>query len=162
MFYDPSDDDDCVGKNGKTFCTAPSGSDITWIGDSYSTLAKDLIDTTFPGVDYGGPMTNELGDGNTYIASGKCVDQEGIDDNVSSNPSGLSILERIKNEGKLRPYLVFALGDNKGWTQAMMDKFLGLIDENTKVVLVTSETYNSKHGISDESLNGVEGGELRF
>ena len=158
MFYDPSDN--CANSNGATFCTAPSGSDMTWIGDSYSILAKDLIDTTFPGVDYGGPIkdANGLGDGDTYIASGKCVDQEGIDDNVSSNPSGLSILEKIKNEGKLRPYLVFALGDNKGWTQAMMDKFLGLIDENTKVVLVTSETYNSKHDISDESLNGVEGG----
>ena len=46
-------------------------------------------------------------------------------------------LVKLKNEGKLRPYLVFALGDNKGWTQAMMDKFLRLVGNDTKVILVT-------------------------
>ena len=158
LFYDPSAD---CSKGGKTeYCTTPSGSDITWIGDSYSILAKDAIDAAFPGVDYGGPISDsaQLGDGNTYIASGKCVDQAGIDSNVSDNPSGLTILQRVKDEGKLRPYLVFALGTNKGWTQAMMDKFLEIVGDDTKVVLVSIKTYNSAHGVSDNSTSGIDGG----
>lgn len=116
-----------------------SGSDITWIGDSDSALAHDeegydLVERTFPGVDYG-PSFNQDG---SYIQSGKFINQ-----NVGGNRSGLNILEEIVQKDELRPYLVFAMGGNGGWTEGEMEDFLKLIDGKDVKVIITTTKYKN-------------------
>ena len=113
-----------------------SGSEITWIGDSDSALATDsngnhLVQTIFPGVDYG-PSFN---DSTSYIQSCKGISSSC----TSNNPSGLEIVRKLVGEGKLRKYLVFALGGNDGWTQDSMNTFLRLVGNDTKVILTTTK-----------------------
>ncbi len=114
-----------------------SGDDIIWIGDSDSSTAGEaLLEETFPGIKKGGygPTFNTP---TSYIQSCKFIDQDGC--GSQPNDSGLEILKRIINEGKMRKYLVFALGGNGGWEQSTMDKFLNLVGEDTKIVLTTTK-----------------------
>lgn len=143
LFYDPDNCENDPNSNSNKVCTMPSGDQITWIGDSYSVGSRDLLDRTFPGVDYNGWGIDQMN--TSYIWSGKTVNTDG------AGPSGLNILRNIVNAGKLRPYLVFALGANGGWNESTMNEFLGLVGNGTKVILVTMETYPSKHGIENQS-----------
>lgn len=125
--------------NGENHTSSPgpvSGSEITWIGDSDSALATDgngdgLVVKTFPGVDYG-PSFN---DSTSYIQSCKGISSSC----TNNNPSGLDILKKLVKEGKLRKYLVFALGGNDGWTQDTMNDFINLIGNDTKAILTTTK-----------------------
>lgn len=113
------------------------GSDVTWIGDSISAIYKSYYMTRLPKADY-------------YVQSSKSfhkVDGEG------SNTNGLDILKQVKDSGKLRKYLVFALGTNNGIeglyvTQEDMDKLLEYAESCEKIILLTnyyksnSNTYN--------------------
>ncbi len=122
--------------SGSLGVSSVPGSDITWIGDSDSALAHDesgygLIERTFPGVDYGQSF-NQNG---SYIQSGKFIDQD-----VGGNISGLNLLEDIIKRNELRPYLVFALGGNGGWTESDMQKFLNLINgQDVKAIIATTK-----------------------
>ena len=141
MIYDPEDEcEDPVP--GKT-CTAVSGSDITWIGDSLSVYAESgfyggkLITEALPGVDYG----DSYDDPDSYIQACKFINDPTPCHAKPTNPPGLEILERIVNDGKLKSVLVFALGTNGGdWGQTYFDKLLSLAGASTKIVLVTSWT----------------------
>lgn len=124
-----------------------SGSDITWIGDSYSVLAyNDYISKTFSGVDVG----PSVGDESSYIQSNKSVSHDG------GGPTCLDILENIKDKGELRKYLVFACGTNWGWEDEDITNFENLLkDTNTKAVVVTSKTPNSDYTDSNERLKAL-------
>lgn len=133
VFYNP--EEGCDSDSNGMFCTTPSGENITWIGDSGSALAHDengydLVGRSFPGVDYG-PTLNEP---TSYIQSCKGVSSSCTD----NNPSGLEILSKIIEEGKLREYLVFDLGANGGWSDSDMKTFLDLVGDDTKVIFVAT------------------------
>ena len=129
-----------------------SGKNITWIGDSYSVQAdnKDLLSksTQFSGVDIGSGPNNTS---TSYIQGSKFVSS-----GSSSNPSCLSILEKIINANNLRSYLVFACGTNGGWTDSDISKFQELLkDKDTKVVVVTSKIPSNDYADSNNRLKSM-------
>ncbi len=143
LFYDPNGG--C--ENGPT--QAVLGKNVTWIGDSYSVGAElkdngSLISKALPGVDIGDFDENGVGNNDqpatSYLKVGKGVNY----DAGKENPSGISILEKIVNEDKLRPYLVFALGANNGITEDDIDKVLNLAGNDTKVVFVNLYMTSAK------------------
>lgn len=137
LFYEPCDD--CA--NGYSYTAKPTGSQITWIGDSYSAIAQmsyNMLEKNLPGVDLGPGNYNtpqSYIQGSKFFASGS-----------DENPSGISILENIVKSGNLREYLIFALGTNggmSGWGDTdYFQKVLDLAGSNTKVVFVTTRTLN--------------------
>ncbi|MBO4812808.1 hypothetical protein J5491_01535 [Candidatus Saccharibacteria bacterium] len=135
LFYDPT------GGCNPVAVEAPSGKNVTWIGDSYSVGAEldsggKLISKALPGVDVGEfnyeGVGNEDQSASSYLKVGKNVSADVGD----SNPSGISILEKIVADKKLRQYLVFALGANNGITEDDVNKVLELAGDDTKVVFV--------------------------
>lgn len=144
--------------------TRLSGDSVTWIGDSYSEGAESgnaggkLISTQLPGVDigdfnYGGSQSAE-----SYLKSGKGVNY----DAGADNPGGIKILKSIKEAGKLRPYLVFALAANNGITAENIDEIVSIAGSNTQIVFVnlymTTDDSNIQNYIktSNEALKQAE------
>lgn len=120
LFYDPSGGCD-------TSAVLPVlGKNVTWIGDSYSVHSKALIDKKLPGVDYNGWSLDS--EQTSYIWSGKTINTDG------AGPGGMKILQKVVDEGKLRPYLVFALGGNSGITTEDIEKVINIAGRNTKIV----------------------------
>lgn len=146
LFYNPDENCD-PDTNGTTYCTLPSGNDITWIGDSYSVESLDKIKSTFSGVDLGAEDS-----GNPYspyhnIQYSKHLDwiSNSSTNDASGGPSGVKILEEIVNNNSLRPYLVLALGTNdedidEATTTATLEKIADKVGTNTKVILTTAYT----------------------
>ena len=137
IFYNPDDTGEDSSCDQSTSCSTPSGSEITWIGDSYSEGAISLIRSTFSGVDVG-PGTP--GTSQSFVQSCKFVSQENGCN--TTNPSGLTILRDIVNgsygsDHSLRKYLVFALGTNGGISSPEIETILNLVGSDTKVVFVT-------------------------
>ena len=135
-FYYPFE---CDEDNDERKCVTPTGDQITWIGDSLSALAgEELMNEMFSGVDYG--ETYNGTSINDYIRSGKSINTN------AGGPSALDILENIKNKGKLRPYLVFAVGANyPQWdlqSKEDIDKFLRLVGDETQVLILTSKAIS--------------------
>lgn len=128
FFYDPT------AGCGTKVAAPVLGKNVTWIGDSYSVAAelRGLISGKLPGVDLG-----DYSDGNqpadSYIKESKGVSY----DAGSDNPGGITILENIVAAGKLRPYLVFALGANNGITDDDVNKVLNEAGSDTDIVFVT-------------------------
>ncbi len=133
LFYNPSGDD-CVTINHPG--EVPSGDQITWIGDSYSSEAENqgLISLNFEGVDYG-PSFN---DPSSYIQWGKSLSRDTATENgQSSNPPGIDVLKSIPQDS-LRKYVVFALGTNDyGGTNGVAEEAANYIGEERTLVLVT-------------------------
>ena len=142
-FYDPSEDP-CA--SGVSYTAKPNGNQITWIGDSYSTMADGygIFSSKLPGIDFG---TGSVNTPNSYIQGSKWF----AGDN-SSNPSGISILEDITSSGNLREYLVFALGTNGGMSNwGSTDYFQKVVDlagPNTKIVFTTLRTLDGDNNPS--------------
>lgn len=148
LFYDPYE---CIsGSDGTRFCTMPSGKDITWIGDSYSTGAQSLIEKEFPGISFG----NSINDANSTVQACKFVSANTTCNANPTNPSGLKVLQDVIDAGNLKPYLVFALGTNGGWTANDIKNFEDIMAKqpDTKVVLVTAKTPNEDFTSSNELL----------
>ncbi|MBR2709017.1 hypothetical protein IKE98_01660 [Candidatus Saccharibacteria bacterium] len=133
LFYDPTG-----GCNPRAVMPV-LGKNVTWIGDSYSEGAEldvsgNLISKAFPGVDIGDFDSSVQGNGTqsatSYLKRSKGVSYDAGED----NPGGIKILEKIVNDGELRPYLVFALGANNGITEDEIEKVLNLAGSDTKVV----------------------------
>lgn len=115
-----------------------SGSQITWIGDSYSAHAVNLIKEKFPGITFGEGINM---DSSTIQSCKNVALSTECGANPTLNPSGLEVLKRVIDAGELKPYLVFALGTNNGWTEEYINTFENLIrGKDVKVVLVTSKT----------------------
>ncbi len=145
LFYDPDENCDPDSPN-TTYCTLPSGNDITWIGDSYSVESLDKIKSTFSGVDLGAEDS-----GNSYspyhnIQYSKHLDwiSNSNTNDASGGPSGVKILEEIVNNDNLRPYLVLALGTNdtvdEATTTSTLENIANKVGSNTKVILTTAYT----------------------
>lgn len=134
-----------VASSSPALPVSVSGSDVTWIGDSYSVGARSIIENKLAGISFGGSVENA----NSYIQSNKFVDI----DNVGgvSNPSALNVLQRIIDAGELKPYLVMAVGTNGGWTDEMVNKFKDIMSQHadTKVVFVTAKAKS--HLMSDDN-----------
>lgn len=124
-----------------TICAAPSGEQITWIGDSYSVQAKDKIAEVFNGVDFGVEQQS-VSAPYSYIQVSKHMKMNA--DEGNGGAGGVKILSDIVQAGKLRPYLVFALGTNDilsaGEMKNVLEEIANLAGQDTKVVLVTSYT----------------------
>ena len=147
-YYDPYACND--GTSGTTFCAPISGENITWIGDSNSTGAQEIIEREFPGIDFGGEV-------NTDQATIQVCKFVGMDTTCfanPTNPSGLKVLQRVIDAGNLKPYLVFALGDNGGWSNSDAEEFNKIMSKHpeTKVVLVASQTPVEDYTESNEIL----------
>ena len=131
VFYN-GDDTEC------TYDAKPTGSEITWIGDSYSVGAQSIIEEKLSGVNLNAEVSK-------FVSSGS-----------SSNPSGLEILKDLVNSGSLGKYLVFALGTNGGWTDDSMNEFLSIIEGvNVSVVLVTSRAPKNDYSDSNNILRNA-------
>lgn len=148
LFYDPTG-------GCKTSATFPVlGKNVTWIGDSYSVHSRTLIDEKLPGVDYNGWSIES--EQTSYIWSGKFINTAG------GGPSGKTILKNIVDGGKLRPYLVFALGGNGGITSDDIEEVIKLAGNNTKIVFANLYMTSPNAGIqayiksSNEALAAAE------
>lgn len=128
-----------------------SGSNITWIGDSYSVGARSIIEGKFSGIEFGGSVNDD----NSYIQGCRNVATDtDCNANPKKNPAALKVLERIINDGKIKPYLVMAVGTNEGWSDSSIATLEQLMSKapDTNVILVTSKTTNSNYTESNERL----------
>ena len=139
------------GDNSNQNCGSPSGSDVVWIGDSYTATTEN---------GYNGMVASKLSGVDIYAMTSKFIYNENdtldtfasnsgnVVGDVSSlgvshaNASGLSIAKALKSNNKLRNYLVFALGTNGGETGHFRE-LLQEVGDNTKVVLMTAWTAES-------------------
>ena len=140
LYYDPTA---CL--ENSVVSAAPTGDQITWIGDSYSVGAHSIIEEKFPGITFGEGIENA----NSYIQSNKGVsDRYGGGD---ANPPALTILRRVSEAGELKPYLVMAVGTNAGWTDEEVSEFEDIMSKHTdtKVVFVTARA--KAHLMSDDN-----------
>ncbi len=144
--------DDEGSSSGGT-CTMPSGDQITWIGDSYSVGAQSIIEEEFSGITFGGSVNDD----GSYIQSCKFVATDTQCNANPTNPSGIKVLKKIIDEGDLKPYLVFALGTNGGWTDDYVNQFKDAMSSNddTKVIFVNSKTQNNNFSESNRILKGL-------
>ena len=150
-FYDPNG---CIGEtasSGAKTCTAPTGDKITWIGDSYSEGAKELIEKKLPGVDLGDNL-NECANlsgtypqPNHYVRYSKQIQNDL--DCTTGQASGLTLLKEIIDNNKLRPYLVFALGTNNppGNATEVVKKIIDMVNGKANIVFVTAHTKNGDY-----------------
>ncbi|MBR3248940.1 N-acetylmuramoyl-L-alanine amidase [Candidatus Saccharibacteria bacterium] len=145
LYYDPSE---CL--NSDTLSSRPSGDEITWIGDSYSTGAQALIEASFPGISFGGSVN----DANSTIQACKNVAMDTDCNANPTNPSALNVLKRVVTAGELKPWLVMAVGTNEGWSNESIAELKQILSgaRDTKVVVVTSKTANSDYTESNERL----------
>lgn len=141
-------------QNDDIQCVAPTGDQITWIGDSYSVGAESIIKKTFPGVDLGEDASEPYIHGSKFVNSGS--------PSSAGGSSGISILKSIVDAGKLRPYLVFALGTNGPSNKSEFEQVIDLAGSDTNIVFVTARTednidYSSANNalkeLADENQN---------
>lgn len=147
--------DECAIQNpgGMQNCTAVSGNNITWIGDSYSTGSQSIIENQLPGITFGGTVNTDQ----STIQACKFVDTDTTCNSNPTNPSGIKVLESIIAKNELKPYLVFALGTNGGWSDAAISAFQATISKasGTKVVFVTSKTPSNDFADSNNRLKAL-------
>lgn len=142
-----SDDKDSDSKDSDSKDSDAAGDGITWIGDSYSVGAnnKGLISKNFSDVDFG--------PGNPDTASSYIKVSKTVSGDDKSNPSCLSILEKVVKNNKLKPNLVFACGTNGTWNDANIKKFKDLLDgKNTKAVVVNSRIPSNDYAEANKLL----------
>ncbi|MBQ2695475.1 hypothetical protein IJG04_02445 [Candidatus Saccharibacteria bacterium] len=133
--------------------TSVSGSDITWIGDSYSTGARTIIESKLSGISFGG----SINDANSTIQACKNVYTDTSCNANPTNPSALKVLKRIVDAGELKPYLVMAVGTNEGWSDTAVEEFKNIMENqtSTKVIFVNSRTKNSSYEESNQRLSNL-------
>lgn len=129
-YYNPdSTNTDCVVNT--------DGSGITIIGDSITagSITMNTLKTLLPNADIYAETSKHFG----YL------DDESRDPNGSGNPSGISIIKYLLNEGKLGQTVVFLLGTNDGLQESQFDALLDLLGTNRKVFLMTYIDVNGGH-----------------
>ena len=158
-YYDPDDDAPNYEKCQTPAGEKPSGDKVTWIGDSYSVGAEwqqKLISNKLPGVDLGGYDNTADPPADSYIKGSKTAFY-----NLADNPSGISILEDTAGVGKLRPYLIFALGTNTdtenpskaaGFMQDAVNEVLRIAGSDTTIIFVTSYTLQYDYAAPNQVL----------
>lgn len=139
--YDP--DPECLTDSGT--CSAPSGTNITWIGDSYSVESLDKLKEKFSGVDLGTENPGNAYSPYSYIQYSKHSSAPSYDSltDALGGPSGTTILDSLIKNNSLRDYLVFALGTNdqlgSAGTTSLLEGIANKVKDKT-VVLVTAYT----------------------
>lgn len=153
----PSGQEDFYAANGIRFYTdcppgaggrstsvsgATSGSQVTWIGDSYSDGFESGIDKKFPGIDFGPEHDGNPYNYHYYTRYSKHIRADGGD--TTGQEGGITILKQIVAEGKLRDHLVFELGGNVDSTHDSAENAKAAVEEilsltgTTHVVFVTA------------------------
>lgn len=145
LYYDP-----CGDEESEQTCIKPEGDQITWIGDSYSVGAQPIIEAKLPGITFG----SSIDDANSYIQGCKFVNTDTSCNAKPTNPSGIEVLKRIIAAGELKPYLVFAVGTNGGWTETDVKAFQSAMEQapDTTVLLVNSRTPTNDYATSNQLL----------
>ncbi|MBQ6130427.1 CHAP domain-containing protein [Candidatus Saccharibacteria bacterium] len=139
--YDP--DPECLTDSGT--CSIPSGSSITWIGDSYSVESLDKLKEKFSGVDLGPENSNNSFSPYKYIQYSKHSASPSYTSltDALGGPSGTTLLDELISTNSLRDYLVFALGTNdqlgSAGTTSLLEGIANKVGDK-KVVLVTAYT----------------------
>lgn len=114
---------------GGTAAAASDGSDVTWIGDSITDMAKDEILSKMPKTDVHAQVSKSWS--HVY---------------TSGNTSGLDILKDLVSKNQLRSNLVFALGTNDDdISEALVKKIIEIAPDVKRVVLVTNYKINDEH-----------------
>ncbi len=138
-----------ISESSSTTSKTVSGSNVTWIGDSYSTGAQSIIEQELPGISFGGTVNTA----SSTIQGCKFVSLDTSCNANPTNPSGLKVLKEIIEKGTLEEYLVFALGTNGEWTDDDVSELTSLLkDKDVKVVLVTSKTPSNDYSSSNNRL----------
>ncbi|MBP5656299.1 hypothetical protein J6X15_01800 [Candidatus Saccharibacteria bacterium] len=114
---------------GGAQAAASDGSDVTWIGDSITDMAKDEILKKMPKADVRAQVSKSWS--HVY---------------TSGNTSGLDILKDLVSKKQLRDNLVFALGTNDDdISEASVKKIIEIAPDVKRVVLVTNYKINDEH-----------------
>ena len=114
---------------GGTQAAASDGSNVTWIGDSITDMAKDEILSKMPKTDIHAQVSKSWSHAHT-----------------SGNTSGLDILKDLVSKNELRDNLVFALGTNDDdISEALVKKVIEIAPDVKRVVLVTNYKINDEH-----------------
>ncbi len=125
------------GSTGGSSSGSPtvSGSSVTVIGDS-------ITDSSFTRKAY----ENKLSGADIHAQVSKHFKMNARSDR--GGEGGLTILKKLKDENKVRDYLVFALGtnDEDGITKDQIDEVLALAPDAKKIVFVTN--YTKSHDYS--------------
>ena len=113
-----------------------SGSAVTWIGDSYSAINRNVIETKLPGVD-------------VQAQSSKFISSWG-----PGGTPGIPLTAALQRSGQLRSTVVFALGTNSndGITQDELNQLRNLFGDSYKVVFVTARTNRSLYASGNALL----------
>lgn len=128
------------------------GSQVTWIGDSLSVGAQTQIDSKLSGVDIYAQAGKQFGSASDPAAG----QSSPIIDTNSGAPTGVSILKWLIQEGKLRDYLVFALGTNGDFSQDAIDTVINLAsEENTSVIFVTNYANGEKNANNNKMVEAA-------
>ena len=108
----PTVDATATPTGAPSFTVAPTGDNVSVIGDSVSVAAAPSLSEALPGID--------------------------IDAEVSrSIIAGIDIIHTKADTGDLRPYVVVALATNSQVTEDDLDDILATIGSNRRLVLVT-------------------------
>ena len=157
MFYDP----EAGCQLDTTYMSKPGGDQITWIGDSYSVGAESKIEAKLPGVDLdgvGSPRNIQSSKRFGYDISGSTAFTDYTNHRLDSdNPSGLTILDNLAKNNKLRKYIVFALGTNDGGVasedmEKLVDEMINIGGDSHTYILMTPRIYNATY---ESVINGI-------
>ena len=109
---------------------AIQGSTVTWIGDSYSAINRNVIAAKLPGADL-------------QVQSGKFISFW----HGGGGTPGIPLAQSLKQHGQLRRTVVFALGTNSndGFEQQELDQVRSLFGDSYKVVFTTARTNISSY-----------------
>lgn len=137
----------------KENCSTIEGNEITWIGDSYSVGAQDVIKAKYPSISFG----SSIDDPNSTIQGCKFVGEPTPCHAKPTNPSALDVLQKTIDEGNLKPYLVMAVGTNGGWNSSYVERFKSIIARapDTKVIFVESRSRNADYASSNVILKSL-------
>ncbi|MDO5481003.1 MAG: hypothetical protein Q4F60_01495 [Candidatus Saccharibacteria bacterium] len=141
-YYSP-----CKGGSGASEnknCGTPSGSEVVWVGDSYTVEAQsmyNLISGKLSGADIYGQVSRNTAGSHTGNCSDADIVGEKFTDGGNCNVDGLTVVQNLVNDGKMRKYLVFVLGTNPlGATADNFKKLAQIVGDGTKIVLMTAWT----------------------
>ena len=114
---------------------ASDGSDVTWIGDSITDMAKNEISSKLPKADVHAQVSKSWS--HEYD---------------SGNTSGLDILKDLVSKNQLRDNLVFALGTNDDdISEDLVKKIIETAPSVKRVVLVTNYKINDEHAYDNNN-----------
>lgn len=142
MFYDPEacGPEDCTKTTEGEY--TGDGSDVTWIGDSISYMSTSVIKEKIPQVDI-------------YAQSSKHFWMDAS--STAGGESGLTILENLSKQNKVRKVLVFALGTNdpNAVNTEHIKKVLSLAPNTTRIVFATNHTTTGNYDDNNKNFKAI-------